>query len=66
MPKITKDKDSVLTALQDIAHSFNKCLCSVTSNIQSKVNFAHKSSNHFLKIHVMNLFSLNHAQIEKS
>ena len=49
IPKIMKDKDTFLTAPRDIANSFNKFFCSVAPNIQSKINFAHKSFNHFLK-----------------
>ena len=47
--KIIKDKDSFLTAPKDTANSFNKFFYSVAPNIQSKINFAHKSFNHFLK-----------------
>ena len=58
IPKIIKDKDTFLTGPKDIANSFsnkysnrysNKFFCSVAPNIQSKINFVHKSFNHFLK-----------------
>ena len=49
IPKIIKDKDIFLTAPKDIANSFNKFFCSVAQNIQSKINLAYKSFNHFLK-----------------
>ena len=49
IPKIIKDKDTFLTAPKDIANSFNNFFCSVAPNIQWKINFAHKSLNHFLK-----------------
>ena len=42
-------KDTFLTAPKDIANSFNKFFCSVGPNIQSKINFAQNSFNHFLK-----------------
>ena len=40
--KIIKDKDTSLTALKNIANSFNKFFCSIAPYIQSKINFAHK------------------------
>ena len=49
IPKIIKDKDTFLTAPKDIANSFNNFFCSVAPNIQSKINLAYKSFNHFLK-----------------
>ena len=49
IPKIIKDKDCLLTAPKDIANSSNTFFCSVPPNIHSKINFAHKSLNYFLK-----------------
>ena len=49
IPTIIKDKGTFLTAPKDIANSFNKFFCSVAPNIQSKINLAYKSFNHFLK-----------------
>ena len=49
IPKIIKDKDTFLSAPKDIANLFNKFFHSVAPNIQSKINFTHKSYNHFLK-----------------
>ena len=47
--KDSKDKYTFLTAPKDIANLFNKFFCSVARNIQSKINFTHKSFNHFFK-----------------
>ena len=49
IPKIIKDKDTCLTAPKDIANLLNKFFGSVAPNIQSKINFAYKSFNYFLK-----------------
>ena len=49
MRKIIKGKDTILNAPKDIANSFNTFFCLVAPNIQLKINFAHKSFNHFLK-----------------
>ena len=49
IPKIIKDKDTFLTAPKDIANLFNKFFSLVAPNIPSKINFTHKSFNHFLK-----------------
>ena len=49
IPKIIKDKDTFLAAPKDIANSFNKFFCSVEPNIQSVINLAYKSFNHYLK-----------------
>ena len=49
IPKIIKDQDTFLTAPKDIADLFNKFFYSVAPNIQSKINFAHKSFNDSLK-----------------
>ena len=58
IPKIIKDKDSFLTAPNDIANSFHYffLLC--------YTKYAHKSFNNFLKNPGNDLFLLNNTQIK--
>ena len=47
--KITKDKDPFLTTRKDKVNSFNQYFWFVGPNMQSNINFVHKSFNYFLK-----------------